>query len=57
MTQNEFTEELKNEIELWQEELYEEYNTFLTNLPDDEDRDFYSDVWQWVRYLLDSARE
>lgn len=55
MTQNEFIEELKSTIELLSEELYEEYNTFFDNLPDDEDRDFYSGVWQWVRYLLDSA--
>lgn len=55
MTQDEFIEELKSDIDLMSEELYKEYNTFMENLPDDEDRDFYSGVWQWIRYLLDSA--
>lgn len=55
MTQDEFIEELKSDIDLMSEELYAEYNTFMASLPDDEDRDFYSDVCLWVRYLLDSA--
>jgi hypothetical protein len=55
MTQDEFIEELKSEIDLLSDELYEEYNTFKTSLPDDEDRESYSGVWQWIRYLLDCA--